>query len=201
MKQIHRRFTMAEIEVANIMLELPQLIFQSEFCPRFSFTWGLKRKRSRISKEGVTVVFAAASPPSLKLSPSPPPPPSLPHIFVDNTVGATPIEKVTLPPSSPVTPLFFSPSESDEKSRPSKKISRVYTLKRKREQLVGMVADFTNSNEFLKKDIQISGRLLNQLRTENLELKSKKQKVFLFPCYILLFVNLLFLIRWGIILV
>ncbi|XP_022769177.1 uncharacterized protein LOC111312809 [Durio zibethinus] len=39
-----------------------------------------------------------------------------------------------------------------------------------------MVEDFTRSNELLKKDIENKRRFLDQQKTENLELKAKKQK-------------------------
>lgn len=99
-----------EIEVSSILLELPHLIFESESRPRFSFTWGLKRKRSTVAKEQVGATYS----PALKLSSSspPPPPPSLPYKTEEL------MEKVLT--SSPATPLSFSPSESDEKPQPPK---------------------------------------------------------------------------------
>ncbi|XVE94556.1 hypothetical protein REPUB_Repub02eG0019100 [Reevesia pubescens] len=169
--------TMEEIEVANMILELPYLIYESESLPRFSFTWGVKRKRSAASKQ--EVVFAAKSLPTLKLSPSsqPSPPPSLPS----NAVGSThkteePIEKV-LTSTSPATPLSFSPSESDEKPLPPKKKAYVNGFKKKKEQLLETAEDLTRCNESLKKEIENRTRILDQLKTENLELIAKKQKV------------------------
>ncbi|XP_017614823.1 uncharacterized protein LOC108459937 [Gossypium arboreum] len=40
-----------------------------------------------------------------------------------------------------------------------------------------MVEDFTHRNELLKRDIEIKRKLLDQQLAENLELKSKKQKL------------------------
>ncbi|MBA0838429.1 hypothetical protein Goarm_004242, partial [Gossypium armourianum] len=78
-----------------------------------------------------------------------------------------------------LTPLSFCPSEADEKPLPlppKKKASSVNILKRKKEQLLEMVEDFTHRNELLKRDIEMKRKLLDQQLAENLELKSKKQK-------------------------
>ncbi|XVF63685.1 hypothetical protein PTKIN_Ptkin09bG0106700 [Pterospermum kingtungense] len=155
-----------EIEVANILLELPYLIFESESRPRFSFAWGVKRKRSTAAKEQVA---ATTSSPALKPLSSSPPPPSLPY------QAEAPMEKVLT--SSPATPLSFSPSESDEKLLPSKKKASVNNLKRKKEQLQEMMNDFSRCNELLKRDIEEKKRLLDQQKAENFELKAKKHKL------------------------
>ncbi|XP_022772650.1 uncharacterized protein LOC111315297 [Durio zibethinus] len=157
------RVTGDEIEVANILLELPHLIFESESHPRFSFTWGAKRKRS-----------TATSSPALKLSPSPAP--SLPsNIIGSSSETEAPMEKVLT--SSPASPLSFAPSESDEKPLPSKKKASVNSLKNKKEQLLEMMKDFTRHNELMKKDIENKKRFLDQQKAENMELKAKKQKL------------------------
>nr|KJB63517.1 hypothetical protein B456_010G003900 [Gossypium raimondii] len=146
------QFTMEDIEVANIMLELPRLILRP---PRFSCTWGCRRKRSVSTSS---------------------PPPSQQPLSSSAIVGPT--EKVLS--SSPDTPLSFCPSEPDEKPQPQppKKKTSVNTLKRqKKEQILEMVEDFTHRNELLKKDIEIKRQLLDQQIAENLELKSKKQKL------------------------
>ncbi|MFQ6669952.1 hypothetical protein Gotur_035007 [Gossypium turneri] len=144
-------FAMEDIEVANIMLELPRLMLRP---PRFSCTWGCRRKRS---------VCTSSPPPSKQPLPS------------STVVG--PIEKVLS--SSPDTPLSFCPSEADEKPLPpKKKVSSVNSLKRqKKEQFLEMVEDFTHRNELLKKDIEIKRQLLDRQIAENLELKSKKLKL------------------------
>ncbi|KAK8347248.1 hypothetical protein V6Z11_A06G003900 [Gossypium hirsutum] len=141
-------FTMEDIEVANILLELPRLILRP---PPSSCTWGCRRKRS----------VSTSSPPLLPSS---------------AVVG--PVENIVS--SSPDTPLSFCPSEADEKPLPlppKKKASSVNILKRKKEQLLEMVEDFTHRNELLKRDIEIKRKLLDQQLAENLELKSKKQKL------------------------
>ncbi|KAH1057985.1 hypothetical protein J1N35_036050 [Gossypium stocksii] len=145
-------FAMEDIEVAKIMLELPRLMLRP---PRFSCTWGCRRKRS---------VCTSSPPPSKQPLPS------------STVVG--PIEKVLS--SSPDTPLSFCPSEADEKPLPlppKKKVSSVNSLKRKKEQFLEMVVDFTHSNELLKKDIETKRQLLDRQIAENLELQSKKLKL------------------------
>ncbi|KAE8654045.1 hypothetical protein F3Y22_tig00117056pilonHSYRG00744 [Hibiscus syriacus] len=138
--------------VASIMLELPHLIFQSELRRRFGFTWGSKKKRSNSYSKSK---FAAASLSTTK--PSPPPPPPLPSRVVGSTYETVePLEKALT--SSPATPLSFSPSESDEKSPPSpKRKPRVNNL---------------------KKDIENKKRFYDQQKSENMELKAKRQKIF-----------------------
>ncbi|XWS24490.1 hypothetical protein CRYUN_Cryun28dG0107100 [Craigia yunnanensis] len=159
-----------EIEVANIMLELPHLIFESESGPRFSFTWGANKKRSTASKQKV----ADTSLPALKLSPSPPP--SLRSNIVGSTYEAeAPMEKALT--SSPATALSFSPSESEEKPLPSKKKTFVNSLKKKKEELLGMMQDFTRRNELLKKVIEKKRLFLDQQKAENMKLKAKKRKL------------------------
>ncbi|KAB2075920.1 hypothetical protein ES319_A06G003800v1 [Gossypium barbadense] len=113
---------MEDIEVANILLELPRLILRPT---RSSCTWGCRRKRS----------VSTSSPPLLPSS---------------AVVG--PVENIIS--SSPDTPLSFCPSEADEKPLPlppKKKASSVNILKRKKEQLLEMVEDFTHRNELLKR--------------------------------------------------
>ncbi|KAE8731392.1 hypothetical protein F3Y22_tig00002840pilonHSYRG01215 [Hibiscus syriacus] len=138
-----------DIFVASIMLELPHLTFQSELRRRFGFTWGSKKTRSNSYSQSK---FSAASLPTTK--PSPPPP--LPSRVVGSTYETVgPLEKTLI--SSPATPLSFSPSEPDEKSPPPPK----------RKPLVNN----------LKKDRENKKRLYDQLKSENMELKAKKQKV------------------------
>lgn len=90
-----------EFKVAEILLQLPQLLSKSESLHRFSFTsWGRKRRRSSKAQT-----------------------PSLPPVAVGS------ISEIEKKPKalSPATPLLFSPSESDDKSKHSK---RKVSLKR-----------------------------------------------------------------------
>ncbi|KAK6277961.1 hypothetical protein POUND7_018284 [Theobroma cacao] len=167
--------TAEEIEVVEILRELPRLILESESRPRFTFKWGAKRRRSAASKEE----FASTSLPAVELSRSPSPP--LPSKVVGPTYETErPTEKPLT--SSPATPLSFSPSESDEKPLPSKKKASVNSLKRKKEQLLEMVEDLTQRNQLLKKDIESKRLFLDQQKAKNLELKLKKQELSLSLC-------------------
>ncbi|GMJ07014.1 hypothetical protein HRI_004370600 [Hibiscus trionum] len=174
-----------DIMVAAIMLELPGLIYQSESRRRFAFTWGSRGKRSTSSKSK----FAAASLPTVKPSPSPSPspppqlqpqsspPPSLPSKVVGSTYAILGPSEKTLT-SSPATPLSFPPSESDEKPHPlPKRKPHFNNLRKKKEQLLEIMEDFTRRNELLKKDIENKKRFYDEQKSENMELKAKKLKI------------------------
>ncbi|KAE8704206.1 hypothetical protein F3Y22_tig00110458pilonHSYRG00228 [Hibiscus syriacus] len=164
--------TEEEITVANIMLELSQ----SELRRRFDFTWGSsKGRRSTCSKSR----FAAASFPTPKPSPQPQPKSPSPSSKVVGSAYATlgPLEKALLT-SSPATPLYFPHSESDEKHpAPPKRKPHVNNLKKKKEQLLEIIEDFTRHNELLKKEIEHKKRFYDQQKSENMELKAKKLKI------------------------
>ncbi|KAG4140182.1 hypothetical protein ERO13_D06G006800v2 [Gossypium hirsutum] len=141
-------FAMEDIEVANIMLELPRLML----CPpRFSCTWGCRRKRS---------VCTSSPPPSKQPLPS------------STVVG--PIEKVLS--SSPDTPLSFCPSEAYEKPLPlplppKKKVSSVNSLKRdieiKRQLLDRQIAE---NLELKSKKLKLNQSLLTPETHKSLNL-------------------------------
>ncbi|KAL2522332.1 uncharacterized protein Fot_26255 [Forsythia ovata] len=98
-------FTEEEIEVAETLLDLGNPVLVSE--SRNNFSWGCRRKRSTL--------FAA---------PSSAPAPSSPSPSIHGTeIESEPQVKVQ-PSTSPTTPLSFSPSESDEKSKHSSKKSK-----------------------------------------------------------------------------
>ncbi|TYH64711.1 hypothetical protein ES332_D06G005500v1 [Gossypium tomentosum] len=141
-------FAMEDIEVANIMLELPRLMLRP---PRFSCTWGCRRKRS---------VCTSSPPPSKQPLPS------------STVVG--PIEKVLS--SSPDTPLCFCPSEADEKPLPlplppKKKVSSVNSLKRdieiKRQLLDRQIAE---NLELKSKKLKLNQSLLTPETHKSLNL-------------------------------
>ncbi|KAE8690336.1 hypothetical protein F3Y22_tig00110895pilonHSYRG00096 [Hibiscus syriacus] len=163
--------TEEEIMVANIMLVLSQ----SEPRRRFDFTWGSRGKRSTRSKSRL----AAASLPTPKPSPPPQPKSPSPPSKVVGPAYATvgPLEKALLT-SSPATPLSFPPSESDEKPpAPPKRKPHVNNFKKKKEQLLEIIEDFTRQNELLKKEIVNKKRIYDQQKSENMELKAKKLKI------------------------
>nr|KJB63520.1 hypothetical protein B456_010G004100 [Gossypium raimondii] len=141
-------FAMEDIEVANIMLELPRLMLRP---PRFSCTWGCRRKRS---------VCTSSPPPSKQPLPS------------STVVG--PVEKVLS--SSPDTPLSFCPSEADEKPLPlplppKKKVSSVNSLKRdieiKRQLLDRQIAE---NLELKSKKLKLNQSLLTPETHKSLNL-------------------------------
>ncbi|XP_043700259.1 uncharacterized protein LOC122650972 [Telopea speciosissima] len=87
-----------EFEAAEILLQLPQLIAQEKygFGSSFSFSWGAKRRRS-----------------TAESNPLPPHLPSSPPLLSNSYNSSKSSLKVKS--SSPVTPLSFSPNESDSK--------------------------------------------------------------------------------------
>ncbi|KAL6316502.1 hypothetical protein AAG906_018205 [Vitis piasezkii] len=123
-----------ELEVSKILFEIPRIIFQSENRNRLLVAWGVRKRRSAIDPD--------LYPPSVPSSSSP----HLPGSCVGPTCDDDdPPAKVE--PSSPATPLSFSPSESDGKSKRSKKS---VSSKKKKEILLKMIKDLTHQKEFLK---------------------------------------------------
>ncbi|KAL6982674.1 hypothetical protein U1Q18_016062 [Sarracenia purpurea var. burkii] len=120
-------------------------------------------------------------------SPPPPPPPPPPHHSPSSSpstplpmtcLGETETEKrrpnVKAEASSPATPLSFSPSESDEKSKHSrKKISG----KRTREEWLEIIDGLVRRRELLRGEIETVNGYYNKLKASNLELKAKKQEL------------------------
>lgn len=91
-----------EIQVANILLDLPNLFTQKQFPSQFSysFTWGTKKRRSNRGATDFSSSLQGSS----------------------NEIETT---KIKAEVTSPATPLSFSPSESDDKSKhSSRKISK-----------------------------------------------------------------------------
>uniref|UniRef100_F6GZU3 Uncharacterized protein n=1 Tax=Vitis vinifera TaxID=29760 RepID=F6GZU3_VITVI len=123
-----------ELEVSKILFDIPRIIFQSENRNRLLVAWGVRKRRSAIDPD--------LYPPSVPSSSSP----HLPRTCVGPTCDDDdPPAKVE--PSSPATPLSFSPSESDGKSKRSKKS---VSSKKKKENLFKMVEDLTHQKESLK---------------------------------------------------
>lgn len=158
-------FNEDEFEVAEILLRLPQLIFKSESRLRFfSSTWGSKKRRSAIN------LTPPPSPPTTTLPPPnttttslPPPTTSLPSFVIVKAEAA-----------SPATPLLFSPSESDDKSKRS---SRKLAKKRKREELLEMISELTQRRELLQGEVETVRLYYTKLKSLNLELKAKKHEL------------------------
>ncbi|KAJ7966868.1 Dihydroxy-acid dehydratase 1 [Quillaja saponaria] len=165
-------FNADEIDVAGILLELPSLILESESRRPFSFTWGLKRKRSAIDE-------SPALPP-IRPSSSPIPPSSSTvrqnqnHAVVGLTCSTEGPIKVKTDVHSPATPLSFSPSESEEKLNPSE---RKINLKRKTEDLLRTIQELTEHRSSLLGEIENVKRYYDDLKAYNSRLKAKEQQV------------------------
>ncbi|GMH23794.1 hypothetical protein Nepgr_025637 [Nepenthes gracilis] len=151
-------FTDEEIEVAGIMNTLCYFVPKSEFRSPFQFSskWAARRRRSALD-----------SPPAL--------PPARASVKGASPCGLeAPPEKVDA--TSPSTPLSFSPSESDCKSKHSK---RRTSTKRTREELLGLVDRLTETRESLKGELQNVSRYYRKLKGYNSQLKSRKQELIL----------------------
>ncbi|RVW42571.1 hypothetical protein CK203_085384 [Vitis vinifera] len=150
-----------ELEVSEILIQIPLIIFQAENRNRLLVPWGVRKRRSAIDPD--------LYPPSVPSSSSP----HLPGTCVGPTCDDDdPQAKVE--PSSPATPLSFSPSETDGKSKRSKKS---VSSKKKKENLLKMVEDLTHQKESLMTEIENVERFYNQLKALNSELKAKKQQL------------------------
>ncbi|KAL6574425.1 hypothetical protein OROHE_001329 [Orobanche hederae] len=145
-----------EICVAGILLDLPNIIRRNK--SRLRFKWGTKRRRSRID-EGASYS---------------PAPSSLQKTEERKSVSKAEAEKESAA-GSPVTPLSFTPSESDEeKSRhPFKKSSRT----RSREEYMDLIEELTQRRDLLSGEIANVTMHYNKLKADNYELKALQQKV------------------------
>ncbi|XP_043712352.1 uncharacterized protein LOC122661099 isoform X2 [Telopea speciosissima] len=119
-----------EFEAAEILLQLPQLIVQEKygFGSPFSFSWGTKRRRS-----------AADS------NPLPPHLPSSPPLLSNSFNSSKSSLKVES--SSPVTPLSFSPSESDSKP------VMVYNRKKTKQEMLEIIQHLGENVRILKQEL------------------------------------------------
>lgn len=108
----------SELEAAVILLELPYLMAGSEPPSRheFSLKWGATRKRSSL----ISSLQSQPSVPVAVVGPTPTPTPSTCETEKEKRSKAL----------SPASPLLFSPSESDEKtkhhSKPKLSLKRVF---------------------------------------------------------------------------
>ncbi|KAI9201673.1 hypothetical protein LWI28_027133 [Acer negundo] len=170
----------SETEVASILLELPQLIYESEFLGcRFSFKWGVKRRRSSPSPSSSssvkvdTTTQTTTTLPAVRF-PSLPSPPSVPQSSSAPVGPSLACETEKSKALSPSTPLLFSPSESDDKSNQAR---RKVSLKRKREECLQMIDKLTESKQSFKEEIKNVKRHCDQLKALNLKLKARKQMI------------------------
>ncbi|KAL0360547.1 UNVERIFIED_CONTAM: hypothetical protein Sradi_3739200 [Sesamum radiatum] len=152
-----------EIFVAQILLDLPGMIGLLDSLA--GFQWGRKRRRSCLA-EG-----PSSSPASSTRSPSF-------HRTDVEIEGRKPQAKaeedVAAATGSPVSPLHFSPSESDEKPRRTSKKS---SKKRSKEQYIDMIEELTQRRDLLRGEIENVTKYYNKLNAYNLQLKALKQEV------------------------
>ncbi|KAF8410443.1 hypothetical protein HHK36_002972 [Tetracentron sinense] len=154
-----------EINVAKIMLKIPQLIYESKLRPRFPLSWAAKRKRSAIQD-------TPSSSPHRSPPPPPPPPPPAPSLCRPPCNVERPILKVEA--SSPGTPLSFCPSESDGKSKHSK---RKNFKKRTKEEWLGILAELNRCQEQLKADVENVKLYHDKQKAFNLVLKAREREL------------------------
>lgn len=143
--------TADEIAVAEILIDLPRLIIESESRCRLS-PWGGKRKRS------IPVIKTASPSSSPPLNPAPPPPP----------------EK--LESSSPASPLAFLPSELEENQKP-KPLKKKSSFKERREEQLQKINELSQRKDLLHKDIENVKIYYEKLKSYNSALKSRKQEL------------------------
>ncbi|KAI3460403.1 hypothetical protein Pfo_017066 [Paulownia fortunei] len=158
-----------EIIVSQILLDLKTLVSLSESLSNFN--WGCRKRRSCLD----------AAPP-LPRAPSCPSPSvhrtgneiaeRRPHI----KAGEVEEEKgdAARTTASPDTPLCFSPSESDEKSKHS---SKKNSKKRSREDYIDMIDGLTQRRDLLRGEIENVKKYYKKLKAYNSELKVMKREV------------------------
>ncbi|OIT34780.1 PREDICTED: uncharacterized protein LOC109244240 [Nicotiana attenuata] len=145
-----------EIQVANILLDLPNLFTQNQSPSQFSysFNWGTKKRRS--NRNG-TDFSSRVNSSSLQGS--------------SNEIETT---KIKAEVNSPATPLSFSPSESDDKSKHS---SRKISKRKTREELMDMIKQLSQCRESLKGEVENVRNYYNSQKAYNLKLKAMKEQV------------------------
>ncbi|KAK4390792.1 hypothetical protein Sango_2142500 [Sesamum angolense] len=153
-----------EIFVAQILLDLPGMMGLLDSLA--GFQWGSKRRRSCLVED------PSSSRAPLSRSPSC-------HRTDVEIEGRKPQAKAeedaaAAATGSPVSPLHFSPSESDEKPRHTLKKS---SKRRSKEQYVDMIEELTQRRDLLRGEIENVTKYYNKLNAYNLQLKALKQEV------------------------
>ncbi|PWA67059.1 hypothetical protein CTI12_AA298890 [Artemisia annua] len=137
-----------EVEAIETLLSLPNLIKKYELLSQYSFTWGIKKKRSVLVNRKVTsssVVLDADKSPSTPLC------------FVNSDGGSDGFDKT----NKPLPSLSF------------KKILKKKLVDDLKVKLSGMQEE----NDKLKRDIASMEQKKQELQAQNLELKAKRQKI------------------------
>ncbi|KAI4316940.1 hypothetical protein L6164_024864 [Bauhinia variegata] len=173
--------TADESEVVEILVQLSNLILESETRRRFSFAWGSKKRRSAIDIGSVTAPSHLRLRLSASPTPAPAPAPSPLHQAA-NAVGgvvgpscdaqAPPLVKVEA--TSPATPLSFSPSESDEKPN---LLKRRTPLNKKREEYLKTIHELTERRDLLQGEVENVKRYYGELKALNLKLKARQKEL------------------------
>ncbi|KAK4351872.1 hypothetical protein RND71_027390 [Anisodus tanguticus] len=144
-----------EIEVANILLDLDNLVRQKQFS---SLIWGSKKRRSNRGSHFSSRVNSSS--PSLQGS---------------SKIDYNEIEpKIKVEVNSPATPLSFSPSESDDKPKHS---SRKSSKLKSREELMDMIKQLSQCRESLRGEVENVRNYYNNQKAYNLKLKAMKEQV------------------------
>lgn len=152
------QFDERELEVSEILLNLPHLFTNSLTDFRFSYSWGSKCRRSALDNppsppRRLKVVVSSASPP----------PPA---------VNSVPKAEAT----SPATPLAFCPSDSEVKSKQSTKNKKT-SLKRTRDEWQRIIDEKLQTQQTLLKEIEKVKLHMQKLQNENSQLKAKHHKL------------------------
>ncbi|KAD2393337.1 hypothetical protein E3N88_40314 [Mikania micrantha] len=142
-----------DVEVAEILLDLPKLCVKLELIGGYSFNWGRKKKRSVLDSKSES-------------SPSPK------KQLESMTAGEA--------DKSPSTPLCFftggSGSDGGANRKPPSSVKK--TLKRKgTDDLMETYDRMQQEREILKKKIKAMETLHQELTSQNVELKARGQKI------------------------
>ncbi|GER26607.1 zinc finger FYVE domain-containing protein 26 [Striga asiatica] len=156
-------FTEDEILVAQILIDLPDIIRDSN--SRSIFKWGGRRRRSRLDG-GARPSRAQPSPSFQRIEARKSKSKAAAVEEVEEEDGAT---------TSPVTPLSFAPSESDEKK--SRHGFRKNCTQRSKEEYLDLIEELTQRRDLLRGEIENVTKYYNRLKSYNSELKIMKKEI------------------------
>lgn len=137
-----------EIHVAQILLDLAGLIRARELGP--GIKWGSRKRRSGLDEV------------------------ELPYQKTDVGVEHTPRKAETAAASSPITPLAFSPSESDDQR--SKHLSQKTPKIMARKVYVDMIEELSQRGDLLRREVEKVRDYHKKLIAQNSQLKAIKQE-------------------------
>ncbi|XP_016647564.1 PREDICTED: uncharacterized protein LOC103321384 isoform X1 [Prunus mume] len=170
--------SVSEMEVADILLQLPDMIYQFEspLPVPLSLGWGCKSKRSALAVQNdhastLQRLRHLGLPPCWsKLL--------LRCRFTPRSLAKSPVpllsNAIKVETSSPDTPLSFEPNESDDKPQ---QLRRRVLGKRKREEWSKIIDELTEEKESVQFELQKVERHYVDLNDFNLELKARKEKL------------------------